>query len=81
MDGLRVKSMGLSFGIVSAISMAILGILGNLGIYLGAVEMMSQWHAFFNLSFWGIIFGMIEAFVIGGIIGVGIAYFYNLFEI
>lgn len=78
MDKLNIKGLGLSLGIVSAICMALLGILGNFGIYLNAVEIMSQWHIFFDLSFLGIILGIVEAFIVGGISGVLIAYFYNL---
>jgi hypothetical protein len=78
MNKLSVKRLGLSIGILSAICMLFLGILGNMGIYMGAVGMMSQWHMFFSLSFFGIITGTIEAFVIGGLLGMGIAYFYNI---
>jgi len=78
MNKLSVKGFGLSLGIVFAILMFILGILGNLGIYMSGVEMMMQWHLFFDLSFVGILYGAIEAFIIGGIFGIGIAYFYNL---
>jgi hypothetical protein len=37
-----------------------LGILGNMGFYMGAVEMMSKWHMFFSLTLFGILTGMIE---------------------
>jgi len=50
--------------IVAAVSMFLLGILGNLGVYVGAVQMMEQWHMFFSLSVLGIIGGMIEAAII-----------------
>jgi len=50
--------------IVAAIVMLLLGILGNIGVYTGAVEMMEQWHAFFSLSIGGIIAGMVEAAVV-----------------
>ena len=44
--------------------MLLLGILGNLGVYMGAVEAMMKWHMFFSLSVIGIIGGMIEAAII-----------------
>jgi hypothetical protein len=55
---------GYAGAIVAAVSMLLLGILGNLGIYMGAVEAMMKWHAFFSLSVLGIITGMIEAAII-----------------
>ena len=55
---------GYAGAIIAAASMLILGILGNLGIYTGAVAMMEQWHMFFSLSISGIIGGMAEAAVI-----------------
>ena len=73
------KALGFSFALVSAIIMLLLGILGNLGIYVGAVEMMQQWHLFFDLSVLGIIGGMIESAIISFIIGWLIALFYNKF--
>ncbi len=57
--------------------MLLLGILGNLGIYEGAVEMMTQWHQFFSLSPTGIVGGMIEAFVISFVVLYAGAYLYN----
>jgi len=61
---LRLLALGGSAAIVAAIVMLLLGILGNLGIYTGAVEMMEQWHMFFSLSIGGIIAGIFEAAVI-----------------
>jgi hypothetical protein len=50
--------------IVAAGVMFALGVLGNFGLYLGAVEMMQKWHMFFDLSIGGIFSGMIEGAVI-----------------
>ncbi len=55
---------GYAASIISAVCMLSLGILGNYGIYMGAVESMMRWHMFFSLSLSGIIGGMIEAAVI-----------------
>ena len=55
---------GYAAAIVSAGMMLLLGILGNLGLYTGAVEAMINWHMFFSLSFLGIIAGMVEAAII-----------------
>ena len=71
---------GCSAGIISAVLMLILGIFGNLGFYLGAVNMMQQWHMFFSLSIGGIIAGMIEASVISFLVGYAFAFVYNKFS-
>lgn len=61
---LNSLALGYAGAIIAGISMLVLGILGNLEIYTGAVEMMQQWHIFFSLSVVGIIAGIIEAAVI-----------------
>ena len=64
MNKLHALNLGYAGAIVSALVMLLLGILGNLGIYTGAVEMMEAWHMFFSLSLLGIIGGIIESVVI-----------------
>ncbi len=76
---LNPKSLAISLSLVSALIMLLLGILGNLGVYTSAVDMMKQWHMFFDISILGIITGMIEAAIISFIFGWLIAYFYNKF--
>lgn len=61
---LRLLALAGSAAIVAAVVMLLLGILGNIGVYSGAVEMMQQWHMFFSLSIGGIIAGMFEAAII-----------------
>jgi hypothetical protein len=61
---LNAFAFGAAAAIVAALGMLILGVLGNLGLYSGAVRMMSQWHMFFSLTPLGILTGMIEAAVI-----------------
>lgn len=61
---LRLLTLAGSAAIVAAIVMLILGILGNIGVYSNAVEMMQQWHVFFSPSIGGIIAGMFEAAII-----------------
>ena len=73
------NAFGLSLAVVSALIMLLLGILGNLGLYTGAVEAMRSWHILFSLSFVGVIGGMIEAAVISYIFGLLIATTYNHF--
>ena len=76
-EKLNALVLGYASATVSAGSMLLLGILGNLGIYMNAVDMMKQWHMFFSLSFLGIISGMIEAAVIGFVIIYAFGLIYN----
>lgn len=76
---LNALALGYAAAIVAAVIMLLLGILGNLGIYTGAVDMMRQWHMFFSLSIVGIIAGMIEAAVISFVFVYIFGWFYNRF--
>ena len=71
--------LGYAAGIISAVVMLLLGIGGNLGIYMGAVEMMQRWHLLFSSSILGIILGMLEAAVISFILAYSLAWLYNYF--
>ncbi len=61
---LNPLALGGAAAILAAIIMLLLGILGNIGVYTGAVDMMQQWHVFFSLSISGIIAGMVEGAVV-----------------
>lgn len=74
---LNEMALGYSAAIISVIGMIILGFLGNLGFYTGAVNMMSQWHIFFSLSPIGILIGTIEAAIISFIFGYIFGRIYN----
>jgi len=50
--------------ILAAAVMLLLGILGSVGIGLGAVEMMEQWHLFFRPTLGGTLAGMVEGAVV-----------------
>lgn len=78
-EKLDALAMAYAVAIVSAAVMLLLGIFGNIGIYTGAVEMMQQWHMFFSLSIVGIIAGMVEAALIGFILGYTLLWLYNKF--
>lgn len=80
MGKLNSLAFGYAGAIVSALAMLLLGILGNLGIYSGAVNMMGQWHMFFSLGVLGIIAGMIEAAVISFVFMYAFAWVYNRLE-
>jgi hypothetical protein len=77
----KLDTMALSYAaaIISAVMMLLLGILGNLGVYTGAVAMMQQWHMSFSLSIAGIIAGMIEAAIISFVIAYAFGWVYNKF--
>ena len=76
---LNALAIGYAAAIVSALSMLLLGIGGNIGIYAGAAEQMQIWHMFFNLSALGIITGMIEAAIISFVFGYLFGWSYNKF--
>ncbi len=78
-EKLNTLALGYAAAIISATTMLLLGILGNIGIYTGAAQMMQQWHMFFSLSIGGIIAGMIEAAVIGFVFGYVFGWIYNKF--
>jgi hypothetical protein len=78
-EKLNSFAFGASAVIVAALSMLILGILGNIGVYKGAVEMMTQWHMFFSLTPFGILTGMIEAALISFLFFYIFAWIYNKF--
>lgn len=77
MKTLNALALGYAGAIISAAGMLLLGVLGNLGLYSGAVAMMSEWHMFFSLSIGGIIGGMIEAAIISFVILYTFAIVYN----
>jgi len=71
-------AFGYAGAIISIVCMFLLGILGNIGLYTGSVQMMSQWHMFFSLSVTGIMVGMIEAGIISFIAFYAFAIIYNM---
>ena len=79
MKTFNARALGYAGAIISAVCMLLLGVLGNLGFYTGAVAQMSEWHMFFSLSIGGIISGMIEAAIISFIILYAFAVVYNVF--
>ncbi len=76
-EKLDALALGYAAAIISAAVMLLLGTLGNIGVYTGAVEMMVQWHMFFSLSIGGIAAGMIEAGLISFVIAFAFAWVYN----
>lgn len=76
-DKLNPKALGIAGAIVSALAMLLLGILGNIGIYSDAVQMMQEAHMFFDLSIIGIITGMLEAAIITFVIAYVLVIVYN----
>ncbi|SIR98042.1 hypothetical protein SAMN05421858_4941 [Haladaptatus litoreus] len=63
--------------IVSAVVMLLLGIFGAVGVYEGAVEMMEQWHLFFEPTIVGTVAGMIEAAIISFVFIYAFTWLYN----
>ena len=79
MKTLNALAFGYAGATISAIVMLLLGILGNFGIYSGAVAQMLEWHIFFSLSIVGIISGMIEGAITSFIFFYAFAAIYNIF--
>ena len=76
-DKLNSLAFGASAAIVAGLSMLILGILGNIGVYRGAVEMASQWHMFFSLTPVGILTGIIEGAIVSFVFFYIFGWIYN----
>lgn len=64
MQKLNTLALGYAGAILSALGMLVMGILGNLGIYMKAVDHMTEWHILFSLSLGGIVAGMVEAAIL-----------------
>lgn len=79
MQKLNVMAAGYTLAILSGLTMLLFGIFGNLGWYMGAVDAMTQWHIFFDLTIGGIIAGIVEASIWGFVAGWLAGYFYNMF--
>lgn len=63
--------------ILSAAVMLLLGIFGRVGIYVGALEMMEQWHLFFRPTVGGTLAGMVEAAVVSFVLAWLFGWLYN----
>ncbi len=81
MDKAKLNSLALggAAAILAAVIMLLLGILGRIGVYTDAVEMMQQWHVFFSLSIGGIITGMVEGAVVSFVFVYLFGFIYNKF--
>ena len=75
---MNTLAFGLAAAITAAFSMLVLSVAGKLGVYTGAVEMMSQWHMFYSLTPLGIITGMAEAAIISFVFFTLFAWIYKL---
>lgn len=74
---LNALVFGYATAITAALGMIALGIVGRMGFYMGAVEMMQKWHMFFSLSITGIIAGAIEGAIISFIAAYVVVAIYN----
>lgn len=77
MTKLNTLAFAYAGAIISAVMMLLLGILGNLAIYLDAVKQMQEWHMFFTLTPLGVLAGMVEAAVMSFIILYAFGLVYN----
>jgi hypothetical protein len=79
MKTLNALALGYAGAIIGGACMLLLGVLGNLGLYTGAVAMMEEWHIFFSLSLGGIVAGMVEAAIMSFVALYAFAIVYNMF--
>jgi hypothetical protein len=73
------QALGISLGILGALAMLLLSIVGKLGYGLEAVRIMAAFHIGYSLSLVGIVVGMGEAAVASYVFGYLTAYLYNRF--
>lgn len=80
MTAQRVVPLALAGAIVAAVFMLVLSLLALAGVYEGAAQMMQEWHQFYDLTFVGIIVGMIEAAAITFVVFAAVAWTNNLLQ-
>lgn len=78
---INALNMGFAAAIISSVGMLLLSILSKIEIYTSANLQMEKWHMFYNLSFFGIITGMIEGGIIGFIFIYLLIKIYNILPI
>lgn len=61
----------------SAVFMFVLWFLARMGLYVSAAEQMSKWHMYFDLSFTGLIAGVVEAAIISYLLVASFVMIYN----
>lgn len=76
---LSPKGLGIALALISALCMLILSLVGLAGYGQEAVSMMQIWHVGYDLTFLGIVIGIVEAIVLSYIVGWLIALVYNQF--
>lgn len=76
-EKLQAKQLAITFAIWSALFMLVLWLLANMGIYVSAAEQMVKWHVFFNLTFSGLVAGMVEAAIVSYVLVLAFVWVYN----
>lgn len=74
---LESKQLAVTFATWSALFMLVLWLLANMGLYVSAAEQMAKWHVFFNLTFTGLVVGMIEAAITSYVLILAFMWIYN----
>jgi hypothetical protein len=75
---LNAQPVATALAVWSALVMLLLWVLAKMGLYVSAIEAMASWHMFFNMTFIGLIGGMIEAAVISFLGVYSFVFIYNL---
>jgi hypothetical protein len=76
-EKLESKQLAITFAVWSALFMLVLWLLANMGIYVSAAEQMAKWHVFFNLTFSGLVAGIIEAAIVSYVLVLAFVWVYN----
>ncbi len=76
---LSPKGLGISLALISGICMLLLSLLGLAGYMQEAVNMMQVWHLGYQLTFIGILIGIVEAAVLSYVAGWLTALLHNKF--
>ena len=79
MRQLDPRAFASAAAVIAAVVMLLLGVFGAIGVYEGAVQMMEQWHLFFEPTIGGTIAGILEAVIITFSLTYSLAWLYNAF--
>lgn len=76
-NNLSVRNFGIAWGILGAISVFLIGILGNVFNWDLTVKIISEWYPGFSTTFIGSIIGAFFGFIDLFVMGILLAWVYN----
>lgn len=78
MKKLNARRLSVAAALWAALFMLVIWLLANAGIYTSAADQMAKWHMYFNLTFMGLVGGMVEAAVVSFVLVYVFVWIYNL---